>query len=78
MAVLGVGADHEEFRRLFATRAAQLEERFVVPLDELEAEVGRAEQAVAEARSRHATVQTSLWSQYKTEYERYLGHEEER
>jgi len=78
MAVLGVGADHGEFRRLFATRTAELEQRFVVPLDELEAEVGRAEQAVAEARSRHATVQTSLWAQYKTEYERYLGHEEER
>jgi hypothetical protein len=78
MAVLGVGADHGEFRRLFATRAAELEQRFVVPLDELEAEVGRAEQAVAEARSRHATVQTSLWGQYKTGYERYLGNEEER
>jgi hypothetical protein len=78
MAVLGVGADHGEFRRLFAARSAELEQRFVVPLDELEAEVGRAEQAVAEARRRHATVQTSLWAQYKTGYERYLGHEEER
>jgi hypothetical protein len=78
MAVLGVGADHEEFRRLFAPRAAELEQRCIVPLDELEAEVGRAEQAVAEARSRQATVQTSLWAQYKTEYERYLGREEER
>jgi hypothetical protein len=78
MAVLGVGADHEEFRRLFAPRTAELEQRCVVPLDELEAEVGRAEQAVAEARSRHATVQTSLWAHYKTEYERYLGREEER
>jgi hypothetical protein len=78
MAVLGVGADHEEFRRLFAPRTAELEQNCVVPLDELEAEVGRAEQAVAAARSRHATVQTSLWAQYKTEYERYLGREEER
>ena len=78
MAVLGVGADHEEFQRLFATRTAELDQRFVVPLDELEAEVGRAEQAVAEARSRHAGVQTSLWTEYKAEYERYLGHEEER
>jgi Protein phosphatase 2C len=75
MAVLGVGADHEEFRRLFAARTAELEQRCVVPLDELEAEVGRAEQAVAEARRRHAAVQTSLWGQYKTEYERYLSRE---
>jgi hypothetical protein len=78
MAVLGVGADHEEFRRLFAARTADLEQRCVTPLDELEAEVGRAEQAVAEARRRHAALQTSLWGQYKTDYERYLGREEER
>jgi hypothetical protein len=78
MAVLGVGADHQEFRRLFARRTAELEQRCVVPLDELEAEVGRAEQAVAEARRRHAALQTALWGQYKPEYERYLGREEER
>jgi hypothetical protein len=77
MAVLGVGADHEEFRRLFAGRTAELEQRCVVPLDELEAEVGRAEQAAAEARRRHAALQTALWGQYKPEYERYLGREEE-
>jgi hypothetical protein len=78
MAVLGVGADHGEFRQLFATRTAQIEQRCVVPLDELESEVGRAEQAVAEARRRHAALQTSLWAAYKPEYERYLGREEDR
>ncbi len=78
MAVLGVGADHAEFRRLLATRTADLEQRCVIPLDELEAEVGHAERALAEARSRHAAVQTSLWGQYKTEYERYLSREEKR
>jgi hypothetical protein len=77
MAVLGVGADHGEFRQLFATRTAQIEQRCVVPLDELESEVGRAEQAVAEARRRHAALQTSLWAAYKPEYERYLGREED-
>lgn len=77
MAVLGVGADHGEFRQLFATRTAEIEQRCVVPLDKLEAEVGRAEQAVAEARRRHAAVQTSLWAAYKPEYERYLGREED-
>jgi hypothetical protein len=78
MAVLGVGADHGEFRQLFATRTAQIEQRCVVPLDELDSEVGRAEQAVAEARRRHAALQTSLWAAYKPEYERYLGREEDR
>lgn len=78
MAVLGVGADHEEFRQLSAPRTAEIEQRCVVPLDELESEVGRAEQAVAEARRRHAALQTSLWAAYKPEYERYLGREEDR
>jgi hypothetical protein len=78
MAVLGVGADHGEFRQLSAPRTAEIEQRCVVPLDELESEVGRAEQAVAEARRRHAALQTSLWAAYKPEYERYLGREEDR
>ena len=77
MAVLGVGADHGEFRQLCAARTAEIEQRCVVPLDELESEVRRAEQAVAEARRRHATLQTSLWAAYKPEYERYLGREED-
>lgn len=76
MAVLGVGADHDEFRRLFATRTSELETHCIVPLDEREAEVGRAEQVVAEARGRHAALQSSLWAEYKPEYERYLGEEE--
>jgi hypothetical protein len=77
MAVLGVGADHAEFQASFAKRTAEIEQRCVVPLDQLEAEVTRAEQAVAEARRRHADVQTSLWAAYKPEYERYLGREED-
>ena len=77
MAVLGVGADHEEFRQLFATRTTEIEQRCIVPLDQMESEVDRAEQAVAEARRRHAQVQTSLWAAYKPEYERYLGREED-
>lgn len=77
MAVLGVGADHGEFRQLFAARTAEIEQRCVVPLDERESEVVRAEQAVAEAHRRHAALQTSLWAAYKPEYERYLGREED-
>jgi hypothetical protein len=78
MAVLGVGADQAEFREIFDSRTQEIERRCVVPLDELEAEVGRAEQAAAEARRRHAALQTSLWAAYKPEYERYLGREEDR
>lgn len=78
MAVLGIGADHEEFQRLFAARTADLEQRCLIPLDEVEADVRRAEQAVAEARRRHSQLQTALWSQYKVDYERYLTREEGR
>jgi hypothetical protein len=77
MAVLGVGADHAEFQKLFTDRTSDIEERCVTPLDGLESEVGRAEQALTEARRRHAALQTSLWSAYKPEYERYLGTEED-
>ena len=78
LAVLGVGAHHEEFQQLFAERTTEIEDRCVEPLDQLEAEVQRAEQSLVEARSRHAALQTSLWSGYKPEYERYLGGEEDR
>lgn len=78
MAVLGVGADQAEFRELFDARTHEIERQCVVPLDELEAEVSAAEQAAAEARRRHAALQTSLWAAYKPEYERFLGREEDR
>jgi hypothetical protein len=77
MAVLGVGADHQEFQQLFADRTSEIEQRCVSPLDAVEAEVGRAEQALADVRRRHAALQTSLWSAYKPAYERYLGPEED-
>jgi hypothetical protein len=78
LAVLGVGADHAQFQQLFADRTAEIEERCVNPLDQMEAEVDRAEQLLVEARRRHAALQTSLWSGYKPEYERYLSPEEEK
>jgi hypothetical protein len=76
LAVLGVGADHEEFRQFFAVRTADLDERCIQPLDRLEDEARRAEQAAEEARRRHAALQTSLWAAYKPAYERYLDSEE--
>ena len=78
MAVLGVGADHEEFQRLFAARTRDLQLRCIVPLDKLEGEVRRAEELAAAARRRQAETQTALWGQYKPGYERYLAGKEER
>jgi hypothetical protein len=78
MAVLGVGADHEEFQRLFAARTRDLEQRCIAPLDKLEGEVRRAEELAAAARRRQAETQTALWRQYKPAYERYLPGKEKR
>jgi hypothetical protein len=78
LAVLGVGADHEEFQQLFAARTSDIEERCVNPLDRLESEVRSAEQTLMETRRRHTALQTSLWSGYKPEYERYLSDEEDK
>jgi hypothetical protein len=77
LAVLGVGAGHAELQALFAPRTADLERRCVDPLDKLESEVRRAEHALAQARHAHAAVQTSLWGEYKVEYERFLAPRED-
>jgi hypothetical protein len=76
MAVLGIGADHEEFQQLFSARTSDLEARCVEPLDALESAVREAEQELAAARQRHAALQTSLWTAYKAGYERYLDRGE--
>jgi predicted aminopeptidase len=78
MAVLGVGADHDEFRRLFAPRTAQLERDFITPLDKLDDEIRRADQALEDLRRRQAHLQASLWRGYKPEYERHLDRGEDR
>jgi hypothetical protein len=76
MAVLGIGADHEEFQQLFADRTDDLRTRCVEPLDALAAHLRRAEAAADEARQRYAREQMDLWSAYKPGYERHLDEEE--
>ena len=44
MAVLGVGAGHEQFRKLFADRVSDLERRCITPMDEVDRDLRRAEQ----------------------------------
>jgi hypothetical protein len=73
MGVLGVGADYDEFRRLFAPRTAQLEEQCIKPLDDIDDEIRRAEKALEELRRRQAGLVSSLWSSYKPSYEKHLG-----
>jgi len=71
MSLLGVGADLEGFRELFAARTAQLQERYITPLDELDAEVERAEQALEDLRARRIARVAELWHDYKPSYERW-------
>jgi len=71
MSLLGVGADLEGFRELFAARTATLQERYITPLDELDAEVERAEQALEDLRARRVARVAELWHDYKPAYERW-------
>ena len=72
MAVLGNGADHRGFQDLLAGRTAELEERWVAPLDALADEVAEAERAFVEARTRQSDQAAQLWAAYKTGYGHYL------
>jgi hypothetical protein len=73
MAVLGIGADHDTFRELFARRTAELAQRWVTPLDELDADLREHERKLEELRATRRERQARLWAAYKPGYERYLG-----
>ena len=72
MALLGVGADLEEFQALFAERVAVLERDFTRPLDDARSAVDRAERELEALRRRHAETTAERWRAYKPGYERYL------
>ena len=73
MAVLGIGADHDTFRKLFARRTAELEQRWVRPLDDLDADLREHERKLEELRATRRQRQAQLWAAYKPGYEGYLG-----
>ena len=73
LALLGLGADLGGFKQLFKDRAAALERRYIGPLDDLDGQVQRAEQELAELRTRRAELGAELWSAYKPGYERHLA-----
>jgi serine/threonine protein phosphatase PrpC len=75
LALLGLGADLGGFKRLFKDRAAGLQRRYIDPLEELDGQVHRAEQELAELRARRAELAAELWGTYKPGYERYLAAE---
>jgi serine/threonine protein phosphatase PrpC len=73
LALLGLGSDLADFKRRFKDRAAELERRYIDPLDDLDGQVERAEQELAELRTRRAELAAELWGAYKPGYERYLA-----
>jgi hypothetical protein len=75
MSMMGVGADFKEFRTMFAPRVDELQEQFIGPLDELDTAVSEAERELAALRQRQIATTTTIWSRYKTDYERYLHPE---
>lgn len=73
MALLGVGADFDELKALYAPRVADLHEQFITPLDELAAAVTTAEQQLEALRQRREDQTAQMWSRYKSGYELYLS-----
>jgi serine/threonine protein phosphatase PrpC len=73
LALLGLGADLDGFKELFKDRTAKLQRRFIDPLEELDGQVQRAEQELADLRARRTETGAELWGAYKHDYERYLA-----
>jgi hypothetical protein len=71
IALLGLGADLDGFKKLFKDRTAELQRRFIDPLDELDGQVRQAEQQLAGLRARRVELGAELWAAYKGSYERY-------
>jgi hypothetical protein len=72
MATLGLGADHAAFQKLFAQRTAELERRWIAPLDDLDTELRKQERTLHELRAARQERQARLWAAYKPGYEEYL------
>jgi hypothetical protein len=73
LALLGLGTDLDGFKTLFKDRTVEVERRYIDPLDQLDGQVQRAEQELAELRARRVELGAELWGAYKHHYERYLA-----
>ncbi len=72
MAVMGVGADLEEFQAALAPRLEVLERDFIEPLAQLRLAVREAERTLEAAQLRERDEKAALWSGYQGDYERHL------
>ena len=71
IALLGLGADLDGFKKLFKDRTTELQRRYIDPLDELDGQVHQAEQQLAGLRARRVELGAELWGSYKGGYEHY-------
>jgi serine/threonine protein phosphatase PrpC len=72
LALMAVGADLPELKKLYRPRVAVLEQQFTAPIDEMGRSVERAEQELQRLRQRQLDETQQLWARYKPGYERYL------
>ena len=72
MAVVSVGADLDDLKRLYAPRAKELEQQYTTPIDELSRAVTQAENELTRQRQRQVQETQQLWARYQPGYERYL------
>jgi serine/threonine protein phosphatase PrpC len=75
LALLGLGADLAGFKQLFEDRTAELQRRYIGPLEELDGQVRRAEEELTGLRARRTDLGAELWKAYKPGYERHLAAE---
>jgi hypothetical protein len=73
MSVLGIGADFAGFQRLLADRTAELEQRFIAPLDAAAGRVRQLEQELERSRAAQEGERARLWEAYEQDYGRHLG-----
>jgi serine/threonine protein phosphatase PrpC len=73
MATLGIGADHTGFQKLFESRTSELEQRWIEPLDALDADLREQERRLEELRATRRQRQAQLWAAYKAGYEEHIG-----
>jgi serine/threonine protein phosphatase PrpC len=69
LALIGPGADLDGLKKLLRKRTADLERRYIEPLDGMDARITLAEQELAGLRARGAELAAELWRSYKPGYE---------
>jgi len=72
MGALVIAADMDVIQALAATRAAELDKRWVAPMDEMATRVANVELELATLRDREELQNANLWAAYKPAYECFL------